>query len=319
MKFRFLIILIIVISFIVFVNIYNEEEDLYLIQTSIKQKNEYINNFYVYSTKKGIIRAENFTDLGDVSYTYHDKNNVFYMGPGGLYSLNVNDYQLKKMSDKDINIVRSYGEHIYYYNNIGFVENGYSGEICSYDECIAVNIHVDDFIVNKNEISILGDGKILVYVNNEFSSEIDLSGVSYLNRIISLNGKAYLVCQNGLRQISNLGNIYQLGDLISFNQKIGDPNVKIIETSNGNTIFYDDSNLSIYDFLASFNLNKIYESDRKHRFSNSNFNDEYLFYYIENNNIEVKYTGDFKNFEKKRLSHLLLISNEVVYSVYKIK
>lgn len=122
----------------------------------------------------------------DITYKYYDsKNKTYYrFGPGGLVSANMKTKEVKHLiKDKDINDVRITDGKLYYYENIGFVDDKYRVDInvLNNDFSLKLNYFVNDFYVNDDKIYVV-NGKqdsdeqsiVRIYRGNKLEKEIQV-------------------------------------------------------------------------------------------------------------------------------------------------
>lgn len=116
--------------------------------------------------KSEVINEKKFNKCGDISYNYTNGDLVYSMGPGGLIESDMSKLSSTKLLDDDINIVKSYEDGIYYYNNLGIVkDDNYYTKICNNKKCINHFTPVEDFEVKNNKIYVLYENELYIYDN----------------------------------------------------------------------------------------------------------------------------------------------------------
>ena len=312
----FLLILIVVLGIYFYSNedrSFNYKE-LYLIQTSTIDLKNTVNKFQYYNEQGKIIKEETFKDKGDVSYHTIYGKYIYFYGPGGLYQTDSETYETKKLSNKDINIVHFFDDKMFYYENIGYKENGYESKICNNDKCIDLDFAVVDFAIDNEYYYVLGWESLHIYKNDEKIKEIDVSDLKIYQKILTIDHKYFLFTDEQIYEIKN-----EEVNNINDNELIKDINFAFYKKSSNERFIFDKVYSKIMVIkLDHDDLKKIKEYElQKSSWDSYSFPDQQpVTYFIDYDNSMLVIKTLDENISKVKLN---LKKNESVFMVYKLK
>lgn len=290
---------------------YNE---LYLIQTSTINSKNTTNKFQYYNEQGKIVKEEIFKDNGDVSYNTVYGKYVYSYGPGGLYQTNIEKYETKKLSDKDINIVHFFDNNMFYYENIGYKDNKYEGKICNNDKCIDIDFAVVDFAINNEYYYVLGLESLYIYKNDEKIQKINVSDLKLYQKILTIDNRFFIFTDKQIYEIKN-----EEVENINENNFIKDVNFAFYDKSNNEKFIFDKVNNKIIVIKLekeSFKKIEEYELIKSSWDSYSFSAQQPIFYSIDHDNSVLVIRDLNKKTSKIRIN---LKKNEPVFMAYKIK
>lgn len=316
------VLFVILVLFIVgtFINkkkeyIIDEDDRVYLVQISNIMNGKTINKFHYYNGKGKLVKTEEFSDRGDVSYNSVYENKIFSYGPGGLYETDVSNFLTKKLFNEDINIVHFFENEMYYYVNIGFGEdNKYNGKICNKNNCLDVDTMVLDFFIKNNYTYILGLDCIYIYDGEKLLKQVDLAQNKPFQNLLRIGDRGFIVYQNQIMELKN-------SEIENFSENniLKDINFELYPNNNKNSVMLFDRNrnsiftLSIENEI--FKEESIEKIIQNWRVSYSFKNFEIMYYIVDYNNKEIIINNNNDSIKLK----IQLSKNDSVFKVYEIK
>lgn len=228
-------------------------------------KSDNVSTFKFMGKDMNVITKSSVETGQDIAYKYYDiKNNMYYKsGPGGLVSINLKNKDIKHLiKDKNINNVYVDNDKIYYYENVGQVENHYQVNICELgtESCLNLPYFVNGFIA-KDDILYVVNAKddendkptIQMYENNKLKTEMKVNDSGTFYRY---NDSIYYIMIDGMLNV----NTQKFTSFV-------DTNEKSIQLESTFEAFYqaDTSSYFVSHYLDSLKLYtvKSMESDFK--------------------------------------------------------
>lgn len=320
-KFIIYILIIVLICIMVFIlnNLNNQKsinkDTIYLLQTSSESLFKTSNKFKYYNKNGELIKEETFNDTGDVSYKTTINNKIYSFGPGGLYETDPNKLTTKKISKKDINIVKYYDEKLYYYVNGGYKNSSYDSQICNNENCIKNNFPITDFIINKEYTYILGLNELAIYKDKELIKFIDLTEFKPYQKFLEINNRIFIINNNEIKEIIDTTiNNY------SSNNYIKAINFEIYKNKLDETLIFDrtTNKLNVIELNNnSLTISNSYNTNKGYRITYSLKTEEIIQYNFDYNSKKIT----FKKLNKEVIDEfkIKISKNESVYMAYKIK
>ncbi len=281
-----------------------DAQELYLIYLNGKGLLGNKNKFQLYNEDGKLIKEQTFKG-NNLNYEYINNNLIYFSGLGGLYEFNIDNLNLKKLSSKNINIVKYYNDEIYYYNDANY-------QICHNNNCINVDMKVGDFVVKDDYLYVLGQ-KLKIYKNNELIEEFDYSDKKIIMQIYNLSDKLLIINEYKILEIDGT----EIKELTSINEE-------------EEIIYYKDENDNNYIFdivnqkLMSVDLKENNEYDVKEKIDITNITHPY---YDFTTNTNIYYTLDVINtltitdLDRNIIQEFELKKSDkdIIYSIYKIR
>lgn len=282
----------------------NNAQELYLVYLNGKGLFGNKNKFQLYNENGKLIKEETFKGK-NLSYECINNNLIHFGGLGGLYEFNIDNLSLKKISNKNINLVKFYNDEMYYYDNEDY-------QICHNDNCIDVDMAVGDFIIKDDYLYVLGQ-KLKIYKNNELIEEFDYSDKKIITKIYNLNNKLLIINEykileikeNKVKELTNTNEV----DELFYYQDENDDNY-IFDVKNQELMFVDLKENNEYDIKEKIDITNI---NQPYYDLTTNTNIYYTLDIINNLTIMDSNENVIKQFELKKKD------NDTIYGIYKLK
>ncbi len=227
----------------------------------------------VFNPKSTKEQIKEITAQGDLSYSHYEPvSDLFYIfGAGGLYSINLLNYNIEHLSDENVNHIQVVDEQVYAYENgraNDDSDKGYSTYITNLNnnDTLKLNHTVQDFEVFNNYIYVTDDTAndfiaVHVYQNNEI---IDTMRFDEMGNFIVFDDILYYITKT---------NAYNLVEntIIDYEDKVGslertyqsffefDGNLYYVEQNDlgtaAATIYKINTGDSIWNFDSIYKLN----------------------------------------------------------------
>lgn len=311
-----LFFIIIIFNVCIFINNCSKKvknRKIYLVQISELNVKNTINKFKYYDDNGKLIKEESFSDIGDVSYYSINNDFIYSYGPGGLYKTDVNNLKTKKISEKDINIVKVFNGSMFYYENIGYKNNCYFSKICNEKGCIDTNMAVIDFAIDEDFYYVLGLDSLYIYKDSKEINKINLLNNLTYRKILNLNNDFYLLDDKNFYEINpdGLGKKYK-------NIAIKDSNFSVIQTNNDNIYIFDRiaNTISVID-IENINILKIFNLKVKGWFSYSFESNRPILYTVDYDGKKLLFFDIDNN--KIREFAIKLNKNESIFMAYELQ
>lgn len=290
-------------------SMYMNNDSIYMLQVSGRNYNNVVNKFQYYNEDGKLLKTEQFSDIGDISYNTIYKNKIYSFGPGGLYETDSKNMKSIKLNDKDINIVKFYNEKMYFYVNGGYKEDYYDSQICSDKNCVQTNLAVVDFVVSDEYLYVLGLNSLSIFKKDSLIKKIDLSENIPYQKILELDNRFFVVNDNKILEIVKEDLLYIVdNDFIKDRNFINYNNIVADRISKNITI------MSIKNNLLSKDKDYTYLNNARITYS-LNEEEMLMYKYTINNNVEL-FSLDGSTLVKFKPN---ILDNDSVFMVYKIK